>query len=443
MTIRLSEHFSYSKLLRFVFPSIIMMVFVSIYGVIDGLFVSNYVGKTAFAAMNLIIPFTMILGSFGFMVGTGGTALITKTLGQGDRQGAKQYFTMLVAFTIIIGIIATVFGIIFIRPIAYLCGASENLIGDCVLYGRIVIGFTTFFMLQNVFQNFLVANEKPQLGLIITIIAGLTNMVLDALFIVGFKWGVAGAALATGMSQFVGGFFPLIYFIKNKDNLLGFTKLKFKAKPILKACANGSSELMSNISISLVSMVYNLHLMKYIGENGISAYGVLMYVQFVFVAIFLGFTIGCAPIIGYNFGSGNYDELKSMFKKCLSLISITGVALTIIALALSGTIAGIFVGYDKELFELTKYAFKFFSISFIIVGFNIFASGFFTALNDGLTSAIISFSRTLVFELLAVILIPMLLGKDFIWLSNFSAELLAIVVSFGFLAVKRKKYNYV
>lgn len=443
MKISISEHFTYSKLIRFVLPSIIMMIFTSIYGVVDGLFVSNYVGKNAFAAMNLIIPFTMILGSIGFMVGTGGTALITKTLGQGDRQRAKKYFTMLVFFTIIMGVILTIFGISLARPIAYLCGATENLIDTCVLYGRIVIGFTTFFMLQNVFQNFLVANEKPQLGLIITVIAGVTNMVLDALFIVVFKWGVAGAALATGISQFVGGFLPLLYFVRYKDNLLGFTRLKFELKPILATCINGSSELMSNISVSLVSVVYNLQLLKYVGENGVSAYGVLMYVQFIFIAIFMGYTIGSAPIIGYNFGSGNYKELQNMFKKSLFLISITGVVLAITDYSLSGPIASIFVGYDKELLELTKYAFKFFALSFLLVGFNIFASGFFTALNDGLISALLSFSRTLIFELLAVLLIPLIFGKDFIWLSNFGAEVLAVILTMILFALKRKRYKYI
>lgn len=441
--IQLSDHFTYKKLFRFTFPSIIMMVFTSVYGVVDGLFVSNYVGKTAFASINLIMPFLMILGGLGFMVGTGGSALVAKTLGEGDGKKADRYFTMMILFTVILGIFATIFGFIFMPQIARLLKASDEMLPDCVLYGRIIISFNIEFMLQNVFQSFLITAERPKLGLFITVAAGCTNIVLDALFIAGFGWGVAGAAIATGISQVVGGIIPLIYFMNKKNNsILHTTRTRLEFKPLLKACTNGSSELMSNISMSLVSMIYNFQLMRIIGENGVSAYGVLMYVQFIFVSISIGYSIGCAPVVGFHYGAGNTDELKNMLKKSVILMSFSGAVLTLAALLLSGMFAKIFVGYDAELFELTKHAFRLFAYSFLLAGFNIFMSSFFTALSNGGVSAAISFLRTLVFQTSCVLVLPIFFGVDGIWWAISISEVFAAVISLVFLFAMRKKYNY-
>ncbi len=442
MRIQLSDHFSYKKLLRFVFPSIIMMVFTSIYGVVDGLFVSNFVGKTPFASINLIMPFVMILGGMGFMVGTGGTALVAKLLGEGKKEEANRCFTMMVIFTLLLGITLSLLGTTFIREVSLFLGANDSMIENCVLYGRIVIGFTPAFMIQNVFQNFLIAAEKPKLGLASTIIAGVTNMVLDALFIVVFKWGIAGAAFATGISQCVGAIVPLIYFIRPNKSLLRLTKTKLQIRPILKACANGSSELMSNISHSVVGMLYNFQLMKLAGENGVSAYGVLMYVQFIFIAIFIGYAIGCAPIVGYHYGAQNHSELKNMLKKSTILTGGSGILLTAVAFSLSSVFAKIFVGYDAELCELTTHAFRMFSFAFILAGFNIYISSFFTALNNGAVSAAISFLRTLVFQSGAVLILPIFFGVDGIWFAVTVAEVFACIISVMFLFAKRKKYGY-
>jgi putative MATE family efflux protein len=398
MQIQLSDHFNYKKLIRFVMPSIVMMIFTSIYGVVDGLFISNFAGSTAFAAINLVMPFAMVLGGVGFMVGTGGTALVAKTLGEGKRELANRYFTMMVYFTLILGVSLGLFGVIFIRPVSYLLGATEDMIDYCVIYGSIVIGFTPAFMLQNLFQNFLVVAEKPKLGLVATVAAGVTNMALDALFVAAFKWDIIGAAMATGISQLVGGILPLIFFMRENDSLLRLVPTKLEGKPILKAVTNGSSELMSNISTSLVSVVYNLQLLKYFGENGLSAYGVIMYVQFVFIAIYIGYIIGAAPIVGYNYGAKNQGELQNVFGKSVVLMSSSGVVLTVLALCLAAPLARLFVGYDAELCALTTRAFSLFAPAFLLAGLNIFASGFFTALNNGLISAIISFLRTLVFS---------------------------------------------
>lgn len=443
MKIKLSDHFTYSKLLRFVFPSIIMMVFTSIYGVVDGLFVSNFAGKTAFASINLVMPFVMILGGIGFMIGTGGTALVSKVLGEGKKEKANEIFTMMIIFTLLLGALLSVIGVISMPWVAKFLGATEEMMADCVIYGRIVTGFTVAFMLQNVFQSFLIAAEKPKLGLLATVLAGITNMSLDAIFIIVFKWGVAGAAIATGLSQCVGGIFPLIYFLRKNSSLLRLTKTKLEIKPILNACGNGSSELMSNISSSVVSMIYNFQLMKYVGEDGVSAYGVLMYVQFIFVAIYIGYAIGCAPITGYHFGARNHNELKNMLRKSSFLSTVSGVVLTILAIALSSPLAKLFVGYDKELYELTRHAFRLFAYSFLLAGFNIFTSSFFTALNNGAVSAAISFMRTLIFQTSSVLILPIFLGVDGIWWAITVAEFFAFILSLIFLFAKRKKYNYI
>ena len=440
--IRLSDHFSYSKLLRFTLPSICMMVFTSIYGVVDGLFVSNFAGKTPFAAVNLVMPFIMILGGMGFMIGTGGTALVSKLMGEGKKDEANSTFSMMVLFTLLLGIVLSAVGFLTMRPVSYFLGATDAMIDDCVLYGRIVTGFTFAFMLQNVFQSFFIAAEKPRLGLIVTVAAGVTNMVLDALFIAVFNWGVAGAAIATGLSQCVGGVLPLIYFLRPNDSLLRMRPTSLRLRPILQACGNGSSELMSNISSSLVGMLYNFQLMRLIGEDGVSAYGVLMYVQFIFVAIFIGYSIGSAPVVSFHFGAQNHGELKSLLRKSVLLTSSGGVLLTVAARLLAALLAHLFVGYDAVLFDLTTHAFRLFSWSFLLAGFNIFTSGFFTALNNGAISAAISFLRTLVFQTASVLILPLLLGVDGIWWAITVAEIFAFLISLLFLFLKRNKYHY-
>ena len=432
MSIQLSDHFTFSKLIRFALPSVVMMIFTSIYGVVDGLFVSNFVGKTPFAAINLVMPFIMILGGVGFMIGTGGSALVAKTLGEGKNETAQRYFTMMILLTLVLGALLTVLGILFMRPVSYLLGATDAMIEDCVQYGRAVLAFNAAFMLQNVFQSFLITAEKPQLGLAVTIAAGVTNMVLDALFIAVFKWGVVGAAVATGLSQCVGGLLPLLYFLLPNRSLLRLRPTRLEWRPLVKACTNGSSELMSNISSSLVGMLYNFQLMKMIGEDGVSAYGVLMYVQFIFIAIY----------IGYHYGAQNHGELKNMLRKSLFLMSVSGLLLTLLALLLAQPMAQLFVGYDTESCALTIHAFRIFSFVFLLAGLNIFLSSFFTALNNGAVSAAISFLRTLVFQTSSVLILPLFIGVDGIWWAAAVAEVCAFLISLIFLLAKRGRYHY-
>lgn len=442
MRIQLSDHFTYKKLLRFVLPSVIMMVFTSIYGVVDGLCVSNFVGKTPFAAINLIMPFVMIFGGIGFMFGTGGSALVAKTLGEKQPEKANRYFTMMVWVTLIVGVIISVIGIIFMRPISVLLGADEAMLEDCVIYGRIIIGFNTAFMLQNLFQSFLIAAEKPRLGLVATLAAGFTNMILDVLFVGAFKWGVAGAAIATGISQCVGGIIPFVYFLRPNDSLLHLTGTRLEWRPILAASANGSSELVSNITASVVGMLYNFQLLEYAGQDGVAAYGVMMYVEFIFVAIFVGYSIGSAPIISYHYGAENHAELKNMLHKSLLLMLGGGVLMLVAAQVLAGPLAHLFVGYDKTLFDMTVHGFRIFSLFVLFIGFNIFASSFFTALNNGGVSAAISFLRTFVFKFSAVLFMPLLFKLDGIWWATVVAEVLAFIISAIFIICKRKKYQY-
>ncbi len=442
MNIQLSDHFTYRRLIRFVIPSIAMMILTSIYGVVDGLFVSNFVGKTPFAAVNLVIPFTMILGAFGFMLGTGGTALVAKTLGEGKQEEANRIFSMLIYFALGLGIFLTVFGIAVLKKIVIKMGADDAMLRHCMIYGRIVLLGIPFYMLQNMFQNFLIAAEKPQLGLIVTIAAGVTNMVLDALFIAVLGWGVAGAAAATALGQCVGGLVPFVYFARKNSSKLSLVKTKLMGGALFHACTNGSSELVSNVSMSLVGMLYNLQLMKFAGENGVAAYGVIMYVNFIFIAIFLGYAYGSAPIVAFNYGAGKKEELQNVLKKSLKLILGTGISLFLIGTVFAGVLSGLFVGYDAELYRMTVRGFHLYAISFLLCGFNIYGSSFFTALNNGVVSAAISFLRTVVFEVAAILILPVFFGVDGIWGAISVAELASIIITTGAFFALRKRYQY-
>lgn len=442
MTIQISDHFTYKKLLRFCLPTIGMMIFTSLYGIVDGYFVSNYVGKTAFAAVNLVWPVVMIFGCFGFMIGTGGSALVGRTLGEEDPKRAQRYFSMLTWLTILLGVILSIVGVAAMPSIAHLLRATEEMMGDCVLYGRIMIGLNVAFALQYFFQSLFVTAGKPQLGFVVTIAAGVTNILLDALFVAVLQWGIAGAAWASVIGECVGGILPLLYFARANGSSLRLVRTKLEAAPLRKACLNGSSELMSNISANIVAILYNLQLLRYAGENGVAAYGVVMYTQMVFAAIFMGYAIGTAPIISYHYGADHHEELKNMLKKSVKLMLAAGVAMLFLAWAFARPLALLFVGYDETLCEMTRHALWIYGFSFVLCGLNMFASSFFTALNNGGISAAIAFLRTLVFQCSAVLVLPLLLKLDGIWWAVSVAEVLALFASTAFLIGKRKEYHY-
>lgn len=442
MKIQLSDNFTYPRLIRFVLPSIGMMIFMSIYSVVDGFFVSNFAGKTEFAAVNLIIPVTMLPGAVGFMFGAGGSAIVSKTLGEGDKNRAARYFSMVVYASIISGIALSLLGIAFIEPIARVLGADEKMLPLCVIYARIILAAIPFFMLQSVFHSFLVTAARPDIGLYVTLCAGAANMIGDFVLVGLLRLGVSGAAVATAASQIVGGTVPLIYFISKNNTDLKLKITKFEGGVLAKVCLNGSSELLTNISMSLVSMLYNVQLMRMAGENGISAYGVMMYVQFIFVSVFVGYAVGTAPIVGYNYGAADDKELKNIFKKSMTLILFAGIAMTALSLLSAKLLAGIFVGYDEELFLMTVRGFRLFALSFLICGVSIFASSFFTALNNGPVSAAISFMRTVVFQVAAVLILPVFFDLDGVWISIVVSEALSVIVSIVFFYSMRKKYRY-
>lgn len=442
MKIKLNDHFTYSKLFKAVLPSVLMMVFISIYSVVDGLFISNFVGKTAFASINLIYSVIAIIGAIGFMIGSGGSALVSKTLGEKDNDKANQYFSMFIYLTIVLGVIVSAIIFIYLPDIAVLLGAEDNMIEYCVTYGRICLVFQTFFITQNTFQSFFVTAEKPQLGLYLSLISGCMNMLLDFVFIVPLKMGVAGAALATGISQFIGAVVPLIYFKSNKKLIIKLVRPTLEIVPLLKGCLNGISEFSTNISVSIIGMIFNLILMNIAGENGVASYGVILYIQFIFLAIFFGYSMGVSPIIGYNYGAQNKEELQNIFKKSIKIILYVTICLVILSEVLARPLSAIFVGYDLKLLDLTTRGFKIFAISFLFAGFNIFASAFFTALNNGIISLVLSLARTFVFQLIAVLIFPSLLGIDGIWISVVFSELLAIFLSMIFIVVNRNKYKY-
>ncbi len=440
MEINLSEHFTYKKLIKFTLPTIIMMVFTSIYGVVDGIFVSNIVGSDAFSAINLIMPAIMIIGTVGFMIGTGGSAVISKSLGEGNKERANKEFSMLIYLEIILGIVFSILGIKYLEPIARMLKATDSMIPDCMAYGKILLIGMTAYILQNSFQSFMIVAEKPRFGLIISIISGITNMVLDALFIP--KYGIKGAAVATITSQFIGAIIPLIYFIRKNDTMLRLGKTKFDANTIFKTCTNGSSEMVTNLSMSLVNILFNAQLMELEGQNGVSAYGIIMYIGFLFVGVYVGYSVGTAPIIGYHYGAENKEELKSLLNKSLKFLGTAAIVMTLLAEILAKPLASIFASYDKELLDLTIRAIRIYSLSYIISWFNIFASSFFTALNDGFVSALISFLRTLVFQIAMILILPKLIAVDGIWLSVVFAELLSLVVSVICFIKNKKKYEY-
>lgn len=442
MEIQLSDHFNYGRLIRFTLPSIVMMIFTSIYSVVDGFFISNFVGITPFAAINLIMPFTQILGCVGFVFGAGGSALVSATLGAKQDKRANEIFSMLTYLATVVGAVLAVLGILFIEPIAIWMGADDGMLHYCVTYGRILLITLPAFMLQNMFQSFLITAEKPTMGLIVTVVAGVTNMVLDALFIIVFKWELVGAAVATAIAQCVGGIIPLIYFSRKNDSLLKLGKTHFDGKAVWDTCTNGSSELVSNISMSVVSILYNFQLMHFEGKNGVAAYGAVMYVGFVFAAVFLGYSIGVAPVVGFHYGAENHSELKNLFRKSNFLVISANVVLAVVAFALAEPLAKVFVGRDTVLLKMTVTAFRYYAVSVLFSGVSIFGSAFFTALNNGIVSAAISFLRTLVFQIAAVLILPIFFGLNGVWYSLFVAEILAAIVTLVFYRAKQRAYHY-
>lgn len=442
MRIQLSDHFTYRRLFRFVLPSILMIICTSVYSIVDGFFVSNFVGKTPFAAINLVMPVLMAVGTIGFMIGTGGSAIVSKAMGEGKKEQASQYFSMLIYTSFIFGVVISIVGFLFMRPISEALGATGELLENCVLYGRILFCAMPFFILQYAFQSFFVAAEKPGLSLKVNIAAGLTNAVLDYLLIVVFPLGLAGAAIATIVGQVIGGIVPILYFARKNDSPLRLMKAGFNGRILRDTCINGSSEMITNLSTSVINVLYNFQLMKFAGENGVAAYGVVMYVNIIFMAIFLGYSMGSVPIVSYHYGAGNHQELKNLFRKSIRFLLGSGVILVVLSEIFAEPLVKIFASKDAELLAITIRGFQLYALSFFVMGFNVWGSAFFTALNNGAVSAAISFLRTLVFQIIAVLVLPLIFGIDGVWLSIVVAEVLSLAVTGFFLVTRKKRYQY-
>ena len=448
MKIRLSDHFTFKKLLKAALAPMLMMVFTSLYTIVDGVCISNFCGKESFAGVNLIFPIIMIVGGLGFMLGTGGSALVGKLLGEKKDLEARQTFTMTIIFTILIGLTITIAGVLLIETLVYAMTSvatgdiSQKMIDEAILYGRLLMAGQVFFMLQNVFQSFFIVDEKPVLGFVFILIGGLTNIVLDILFIGVCKWGIIGAAAATICGYLSGSLGPIIYFLIRKNDYIHFERTKLKLKPLIKICFNGSSEFVNNISSSIVSIVFNMQLLHYFGEDGINAYGIIMYLAFVFTAIFLGYSSAVAPIESYNYGAQNNKELKNVLIKSLIITSILSVSMFIISFTLAEPFSFIFANGSDTLLKITTNGMRIYSIAFLFIGLSIYISTFFTALNNGLISALIAFLRTLVFQIVFVFVFPLFLGKYGIFFAILAAEIMSILLAITFLLIYKKKYRY-
>ncbi|MCI9352294.1 MAG: MATE family efflux transporter [Lawsonibacter sp.] len=442
MAIKLSDHFTYSKLLRFTLPSITMMIFTSVYSVVDGLFVSNLIGENALSAVNIMFPVSMIIGAVGFMLGSGGSAIVARTMGEGKQELANRYFSMIILCVLGLGTALSALSLLFVEPLARLVGASDLLIDDCLAYGAVIFGGSVVFMLQMSFQTFFVTAELPKIGLFFSLISGVTNITLDYLFMGPLNMGIAGAAWGTVLSYAVGGILPLFFFLKPPMGTLRLCSTKLYWRELKNACINGSSELMSNLSASLISILYNLQLMRMVGELGVAAYSVMMYVDFAFAAVFLGFSMGSGPIISFHYGAGNEEELKSIFRKSISVISIASVFMVAMAQLLGRPLAMAYVGYNPELLEMTVHGFRIFAFSYLFCGFGVYGSGFFTALCNGAISALISFLRLFLFRGGMVLLLPLFFKLDGIWLAVTVADALGALVSVLLIWKYRKRYHY-
>lgn len=442
MQIQLSDHFTYQKLIRFTLPPVVTMIFTSIYSVVDGLFVSNLVGDLALSAVNIVFPVAMILAAFGFMLGAGGSAIVARTMGEGKPELANRYFSMIVLCVLGLGTVFSIGGALFIEPIARLAGASDLLMDDCVAYGRILLAGTAPFMLQVAFQIFFVTAELPKMGLAVSLASGVTNIAMDYLLIGPMNMGIAGAAWGTVLSYVVGGVLPLVYFFKPSRGRLRLCPTRLYPRELKNACVNGSSELMSNLSASLISILYNLQLMRLVGESGVAAYSVMMYVDFAFAAVFLGFSMGVGPVISFHFGADNREELKSLLRKSMTVIAACSLAMVALSELLAQPLAMAFVGYSAELTAMTVHGFRIFALSYLFAGFGIFGSGLFTDLCNGGVSALISFLRTFLFRGGMVILLPILLGLDGVWLAVTVADGMGAAAACFLIWRYRNRYHY-
>ena len=438
--IKLSDHFSCAKLLLFAIPTIGMIMISITYDVVDGYFVSNYIGKTAFSAVNIIYPFQLLLSMVGYMFGSGGSALIAAELGDGNQQNARLYFTAIIKAAAAIGVVLAVAGVLLLRPVAVMIGATPEILEYGLPYGRTLFLFLPIMILGYTFQSILITAEKPKLGLYISLGNLFSNALLDWLFVAVFKWGMVGAAVATGIGACLNGLVPLIYFARPNSSPLHFCKGRVQVKPLLKACGNGSSEMVNDMSTSLIFVLYNYQLLRMLGEDGVAAYGVTVFVEGIFAAVFYGLAMQATSIVGYHFGAKNYPELKSLLKNGIILNFISGILMFVLAQVSAPLISRIYVGYDETVYRLSVHAMRMYAFAFLLQGFNEYASAYFTGLNNGLVSGILAFTRTFLIQTVMILVLPLLLGTDGLWLAQAATEVFAAVIAIVFFITRKHEY---
>lgn len=441
MSYTIAKKFNLLSLLKFTVPAIIMMLFMSLYTIVDGIFISRFIGTTALSGLNIVYPFISFIHAVAIMFAAGGSAIIAIKMGEGKNDEARSAFSLIVYTGIFLGICISILGNVFIHEIIRFLGASPVLERYSYDYLKIIISFTPFFILQILFQTFFITAGKPELGLRMTIVSGITNAVLDYIFMKTFGMGMAGAALATVSGYFIIAMFGIVYFLKKRNNLY-FVKVKMKWEIIKDSCINGSSEMVTDISSGVVTFLFNIVMMKYMGEKGVAAITIILYSQFVFIAVYLGFSMGTAPIISYNYGNQNKAQLKRIFKICSKLIMSSSIGVFILSLIFARYIVGFFAPEGTEVYAIAKKGFSLFAIGYLFAGYNIFSSSLFTALSNGKISAIISFMRTLVFIVLGIFFLPMVFKVNGIWLAVPFAEILSILVSMYFIKRERNNYGY-
>lgn len=437
----ISKEFTLPSLIKFTLPTIVMLVFVASYTIVDGIFVSRFVGTTALSAMNIVFPLINILIGLGIMMGTGGSAIIGRKLGEGKEEEARSAFTLVTVFSIIVGLVISALCFLFIQPLSILLGADENLLPYCIAYGRIMMAFYTVSVVQTLFQTLFITAGKPQLGLWLNVAAGLANILFDYVFIVLLDMGIAGAAWGTVSGFLIGGIPALVYFAKPRT-VLYFVKPRWNGRIILQTMTNGSSEMVTNAAMAITTLLFNLAMMELLGEDGVAAITIVLYAQFLFSSAYLGFASGAAPVFSYNYGNRNIPQLKWLFKTCLCIILISSVVCFAFSYLMAVPTIAIFTPKESNTYAITLYGYKIFVWNFLFAGINIFASSFFTALSNGKVSAMISFLRTFVFVAGSILLLPKFLGIDGIWLAVPVAEAVTVLVALFLLAINRKHYHY-
>ncbi len=439
----LAKKFSLASLLLFAAPNIIMMIVLSMYIIVDGMFVARFIGTTALSAINMFYPAICFEMALGIMIATGGSAIAAKKLGEGKQKEAQNNLSFLMVVEGSFGIVIAVVGNLFTAEIVSFLGASAAQAPLSITYAKIIFSFAPAFFLQTAFQTFFVTAGKPALGLIVTILGGVANILLDYIFMAPLRLGVTGAAIATGIGYCIPAMVGVIFFLKAKTNPFHFVRPRFDGKVLLQACANGSSEMVTNLSNAVTTFLFNFTLLQFYGEDGVASITIILYFQYLFTALYFGYSNGIAPIISYKYGNDDRKQLQALFKNSVLFLIISSIAANVLLHFTISKLLTIFTAENSPVYQITLHGFSIYSMAFMIMGLGIFSSAMFTAFSDGITSAIISFSRTFLFIVGAILLLPAILGERGVWLAVPIAEAFGFLISILYLIGKKQKFHYI